>query len=107
MFAARDALRSRFLSQLPEGAVLMLSNPGMSAWPLGAFPGVPAMAPLVLANLFGLPSLALPLGFDEQGLPRSIQIVGRPWSEDSLLRFGAKLEARRGVFPMPPLSQVP
>jgi aspartyl-tRNA(Asn)/glutamyl-tRNA(Gln) amidotransferase subunit A len=39
-------------------------------------------------NFLGLPSLALPAGFANDGMPVSMQLVGRPFSEDNLLRLG-------------------
>ena len=39
-------------------------------------------------NYLGVPALALPCGFDSRGLPISIQLVGRPFSEAKLLAAG-------------------
>lgn len=39
-------------------------------------------------NLVGVPSLAFPCGFTKSGLPIGMQIVGRMFSEDLLLRLG-------------------
>ncbi|MBF0158582.1 MAG: Asp-tRNA(Asn)/Glu-tRNA(Gln) amidotransferase subunit GatA [Magnetococcales bacterium] len=39
-------------------------------------------------NLAGLPALALPCGFDRQGLPIGMQLIGRPLDEAGLLRAG-------------------
>ncbi|MGH2603462.1 MAG: amidase family protein, partial [Dehalococcoidia bacterium] len=39
-------------------------------------------------NLVGLPSLALPCGFDGQGLPIGMQVIGRPFDESLLFRTG-------------------
>lgn len=43
-------------------------------------------------NLTGHPALALPAGVDEHGLPVSVQIVGRPYDEATVLAVGAALE---------------
>lgn len=43
-------------------------------------------------NMTGLPSLSLPCGFDEQGLPVSIQVVGRPGEDAHVLSVGRWLE---------------
>jgi aspartyl-tRNA(Asn)/glutamyl-tRNA(Gln) amidotransferase subunit A len=39
-------------------------------------------------NYLGVPALALPCGFDSRGLPVSMQLVGRPFSEAKLLAAG-------------------
>jgi aspartyl-tRNA(Asn)/glutamyl-tRNA(Gln) amidotransferase subunit A len=39
-------------------------------------------------NLAGLPALAVPCGFSKSGLPMSLQLVGKPFEETMLLRFG-------------------
>jgi aspartyl-tRNA(Asn)/glutamyl-tRNA(Gln) amidotransferase subunit A len=55
-----------------------------------AWPGVGGGPPLIPAgNLCGLPAIALPNGFGEQGLPTSFSFLGPAWSEDTLLTLGA------------------
>ncbi|MBT5664247.1 MAG: amidase [Rhodospirillaceae bacterium] len=44
-------------------------------------------------NYLGLPALAVPAGFTENGLPASFQLVGRPFAEASLYRAAAAYEA--------------
>ncbi|MBM3946258.1 MAG: amidase, partial [SAR202 cluster bacterium] len=39
-------------------------------------------------NLLGLPALSVPCGFDGQGLPIGLQIAGRPFEEETVLRVG-------------------
>jgi Asp-tRNA(Asn)/Glu-tRNA(Gln) amidotransferase A subunit family amidase len=46
-------------------------------------------------NLTGHPALAVPSGFGDDGLPTSIQIVGRWGTETDVLRLGALLEQVR------------
>ncbi|MEL6547491.1 MAG: amidase, partial [Myxococcota bacterium] len=46
----------------------------------------------VTANLAGLPGLSLPGGFDDQGLPLGLQLVGRPWGEADILRAARAFE---------------
>jgi Asp-tRNA(Asn)/Glu-tRNA(Gln) amidotransferase A subunit family amidase len=50
------------------------------------------------ASLLGLPALALPLGTAPcrstgARLPTSLQLIGRPWQDATVLRVGAVLEA--------------
>ena len=43
-------------------------------------------------NYLGLCALAVPCGFDDAGLPLSLQIVARPYEEALLLRIGRAYE---------------
>ena len=43
-------------------------------------------------NFLGLPAICLPIGFDKNGLPISAQLVGKPFSEDLLLRAARAIE---------------
>lgn len=43
-------------------------------------------------NYLGLPGLTVPAGFSRDGLPVAFQLVGRPFSEDLLLRIAAAYE---------------
>jgi Asp-tRNA(Asn)/Glu-tRNA(Gln) amidotransferase A subunit family amidase len=43
-------------------------------------------------NAIGAPALALPCGPAEDGLPASVQIVGRPGEDASVLAIGRALE---------------
>jgi amidase len=62
-------------------------------WTLNGVIGlVPYNAPW---NLTGQPAAAVPAGFGSDGLPRSVQIVGRPGDEGTLLSLSAQIEAER------------
>jgi aspartyl-tRNA(Asn)/glutamyl-tRNA(Gln) amidotransferase subunit A len=59
------------------------------------YPGVAGGPPLIPAgNLCGLPALALPDGFGENGLPTSFQLMGPAFSEALLVRLGRAYQAR-------------
>lgn len=47
------------------------------------------------ANLTGVPSIAMPSGFDAQGLPLSIQFMAPHWGEKVLFDIGKKFEIIR------------
>jgi aspartyl-tRNA(Asn)/glutamyl-tRNA(Gln) amidotransferase subunit A len=40
----------------------------------------------ISANLAGVPAIALPCGFSQAGLPIGLQLIGRPFEEETLLR---------------------
>jgi amidase len=56
-------------------------------------------------NHLGNPAMAVPAGFAEDGMPLSVQIVGRPGEEATLLSLAAQIEAERPwADRRPPLS---
>ena len=46
----------------------------------------------ISVNLAGLPALALPCGADTAGLPVGLQVIGRPFDEETVLRVGHAYE---------------
>ena len=57
--------------------------------------------------LLGLPAVVIPYGQSEDGLPVGVQLVGRPYEEESILEIAVRLEQTRGVFPAPALAATP
>src|SRR5262245_60691615 len=55
-------------------------------------------------NGLGLPAVSVPCGLSVEGLPRGLQIVGRPFDESTVLRVGRAWEQRVGGFTHPPFS---
>ena len=45
----------------------------------------------------GLPAMSLPAGFDLDGMPVGVQLIGRPHGDLDLLALGAELERRRPI----------
>jgi len=43
-------------------------------------------------NYLGFPAVTLPTGFDANGLPASVQLIGAPYTEATLLRIASALE---------------
>ncbi|BFM38383.1 amidase [Synechocystis sp. LKSZ1] len=50
------------------------------------------VAPCPPMNASGLPAITLPVGFDSQGLPFGVQLVGKPAGEAQLLALAHQLE---------------
>ena len=46
----------------------------------------------MFANYFGLPAISVPCGFDSHGLPVSLQIVGKPSDEATVLHVAREVE---------------
>jgi aspartyl-tRNA(Asn)/glutamyl-tRNA(Gln) amidotransferase subunit A len=52
----------------------------------------------VTVNMAGLPGLAVPAGLDAQGLPLGLQLIGRPFDEETLFAAGEVIEQAAGGF---------
>jgi aspartyl-tRNA(Asn)/glutamyl-tRNA(Gln) amidotransferase subunit A len=52
----------------------------------------------VTINMAGLPGISVPTGLDLQGLPLGLQLIGRPFAEESLFALGAVMERAAGRF---------
>jgi aspartyl-tRNA(Asn)/glutamyl-tRNA(Gln) amidotransferase subunit A len=50
---------------------------------------------MISINLAGLPSIVVPCGVDDQGMPIGLQIVGPPFGEEVVLRAARAFERRR------------
>jgi len=50
-------------------------------------------------NITGQPALAIPTGLSPEGLPMSMQIIGRPFDETSVFQVAAAYEEARGPLP--------
>jgi aspartyl-tRNA(Asn)/glutamyl-tRNA(Gln) amidotransferase subunit A len=57
----------------------------------------------VPVNLAGLPGISIPCGFDAKGLPIGLQLCGRPFEEDVLLRLAHAAEPAE--HRLPPLGE--
>ena len=57
----------------------------------------------VTVNMAGLPGISVPAGFDAQGLPLGLQLIGRAFDEETLFAAGQVIEdaAGRVTYPRP------
>jgi aspartyl-tRNA(Asn)/glutamyl-tRNA(Gln) amidotransferase subunit A len=52
----------------------------------------------VTVNMAGLPGIAVPAGLDPRGLPLGLQLIGRPFEEETLFRASHVIEQAAGRF---------
>ena len=52
----------------------------------------------VTVNMAGLPGISVPAGRDAQGLPLGLQLIGRPFDEETLFALGEVIEQAAGRF---------
>ena len=93
----RAMLREQVLSALEDVDVLVLPSGVGPAPPVESTPGVTSKE-MALAglnarisftgpfNLANVPAISVPCGFTESGLPLGLQIVGKPFAEETLFR---------------------
>src|SRR5712675_387673 len=55
----------------------------------------------VTENMAGLPAIAVPAGRDAQALPLGLQLIGRPFDEETLFSLGEVIEQAAGRFTPP------
>jgi amidase len=84
-----DALLTPTLAAAPppHGTKVM----GEEDWE-GMFEVLQIVAFTPMWNITGQPAVAVPAGFDDDGLPVSVQLVGRPADEVTLVRLASHLE---------------
>ncbi|MGH3532737.1 MAG: amidase, partial [Mycobacterium sp.] len=115
MRAREAALAARIQSIFDDVDVVV--TPGNATGPsrIGAHQRRGAVSSLLLAsarvpffeiwNLTGQPAATVPWGLDGDGVPLSVQLVGRPYDEATLLALGAQIEAARPwAHRRPPVS---
>jgi amidase len=103
--AGEQALAARVGSVLQDHDVLLTPttatgpprigqlNGRGALWTLNAVAG---MVPFTgIWNVTGQPAAAVPAGLGSDGLPRSVQLVGRASGEATLLSLAAQLESER------------
>jgi aspartyl-tRNA(Asn)/glutamyl-tRNA(Gln) amidotransferase subunit A len=99
----RTLMREQILSALEEVDVLALPSGIGPAPPVESVPGVPSKEQALAGlnarisftgpfNLAGVPAISVPCGFTESGLPLGLQIVGKPFAEETLFRVAHAYE---------------
>lgn len=100
----RTLLRNEFLEAFDKVDIFLCPTLPFAAPPVGAMTVViendieedmlsAIMQYTGVPSLTGLPALAVPCGFDADGLPVGMQLIGKPFDEATLFRVGAAYQA--------------
>jgi aspartyl-tRNA(Asn)/glutamyl-tRNA(Gln) amidotransferase subunit A len=54
----------------------------------------------VTVNMAGLPGISVPAGLSSEGLPLGLQLIGRPFDEETLFSLGEVIEQAAGHYPV-------
>ena len=99
--AVRNALEQQFEAAFEQADLLITPTSPTAAFGLGERVDDPLS--MYLADIFttpsalaGLPSIAVPSGLDDNGLPLSLQIMAPPYSESLTLRAARAFERAAG-----------
>lgn len=100
----RRWFRRRFADALRKVDVILSPTMPYTAWPIGVktmhLGGTEQDPRLYLAqftrihNLSGFPAITVPCGFGSDGLPVGLQVSGRPFDEETVLRVAHAYEQR-------------
>jgi aspartyl-tRNA(Asn)/glutamyl-tRNA(Gln) amidotransferase subunit A len=123
--AAATAQATRVRTLMRRRLAALFEEVDVIAWPTIPAPAPPLDAPLVqlpsgtqtadqanvrgaaLANLTGIPSISVPVGLSDEGLPLALQLQAA-WGRDELLLDAAealeRANARRWVEALPPMA---
>jgi len=99
----RAVLRQQILDALEKVDVLVLPTGPVTAPPVESVPGIQSKEHALTGlagrisftgpfNLAGTPALSVPCGFSAAGMPMGLQIVGRPFAEETVLRVAHAYE---------------
>src|SRR5919109_887111 len=85
----RQVIPAEFLTALQGVDIIIVPTTAYPAYPIGRASPQGDMRSLTRSvSLTGLPALAVPCGFTRAGLPVSVQVIGRAWEENTVLRVG-------------------
>lgn len=83
-FLITPVMPTEAIKKCPRGTPIPLDGSTVGYWQAGSFS--------LMVNATGHPAITIPLGLNKQGLPISVQIVGKYYSEPQLIRLAKQLE---------------
>jgi aspartyl-tRNA(Asn)/glutamyl-tRNA(Gln) amidotransferase subunit A len=98
-----ERLRATATSILFKDVDLLITPtaPG-PAFKLGSQPSLVFLRNTAPWNLYGLPTISIPCGFSQTGLPVGLQITGAPGREDTVLSLAARFQDETDFHRRPP-----
>jgi aspartyl-tRNA(Asn)/glutamyl-tRNA(Gln) amidotransferase subunit A len=102
--ATLERARAELRSAITPGTVLLMPTAPQAAFRQGGDVPVSQADFCALANVAGLPALSLPAGFDPDGMPVAVQLVGAPASEPLLFTVARRLDAAHCAYAPPPID---
>ncbi len=102
----RKLIADEFSAVFNDVDLILTPSTPSAAFGLGEKSGDPVAMYLndiftVTANLAGLPGASVPAGLDSQGLPLGLQLIARPFDEETLFKGAYALEQAAGFSTRP------
>jgi len=102
----RTLIKRDFDEAFCEVDVLLTPTAPSAAFGIGEVGGDPVEMYLndvltVPVNMAGLPGISVPAGLSREGTPLGLQLIGKPFDEETLFRAGQVIEQAAGRFPVP------
>jgi aspartyl-tRNA(Asn)/glutamyl-tRNA(Gln) amidotransferase subunit A len=102
----RSLIKRDFDTAFQEVDVILTPTTPSSAFALGEKSGDPVEMYLndiftVTVNMAGLPGISVPAGLSSEGTPLGLQLIGRPFDEETLFRAARAIEEAAGPLAKP------
>ena len=102
----RSLIKRDFDTAFQEVNVILTPTTPSPAFALGEKSGDPLEMYLndiftVTVNMAGLPGMSVPAGLSSEGTPLGLQLIGRPFDEETLFRIARAIEEEAGPLPRP------
>jgi aspartyl-tRNA(Asn)/glutamyl-tRNA(Gln) amidotransferase subunit A len=102
----RSLIKRDFDAAFEEVDVILTPTTPSPAFALGEKSGDPVEMYLndiftVTVNMAGLPGMSVPAGLSSEGTPLGLQLIGRPFDEETLFRVGRAIEQAAGPLAKP------
>jgi aspartyl-tRNA(Asn)/glutamyl-tRNA(Gln) amidotransferase subunit A len=102
----RSLIKRDFDEAFKEVDVVLTPTTPSPAFALGEKSGDPVEMYLndiftVTVNMAGLPGMSVPAGLSSEGTPLGLQLIGRPFDEETLFRVGRAIEMAAGPLAKP------